>query len=489
MTQRLSGILMHPTALPGQHGIGDIGAEAYNFIDNLSEMGQSLWQILPLGPTDIYNSPYSSISTFAGNHLLISLDLLVEDDLLSANSLEDYNSNDEETINFNEVIKYKLSILEEVSKNFGSKASKKIQNSFNKFCIENSFWLDDYSQYWALKKENDLTSWIQWRQKSVSCPHYIYEAKIMQFLFHYQWERLQKYCHSKGVQIIGDMPIYVGYDSADVFYNKELFQLDGAGEMLWQSGCPPCEFQEDGQLWGAPLYNWKNHEEQNFDWWKKRFKKLFGMVDIIRLDHFIGYAHYYRIPMNEETAKNGQWINAPGEKLFKELIVENQNFRVIAEDLGSVTKEVINLRNRFKFPGMRVLQFELNPVPHKGSFDQNSIVCTGTHDNDTIMGWYSMLPYESKNRTILTKKKLLEIFNCKENNIHWEIIKFAFSTGSNMIVIPIQDLLGEGTCARFNEPGVISSKNWSWRMKDEKLTNEIKNNLFQITKNYMYLNN
>ena len=263
--KRLSGILLHPTALPGPYGIGEIGHHAYRFVDHLSDMGQGLWQILPIGPTDFHNSPYSSISTFAGNHLLISLNLLVEDGLLDSKYLESYEEVCKHKILFDNIIPFKKSVLKEVSRTFEMNASAEMKILFEKFSIDHSYWLDDYSTYLALKEENDQKSWINWESMTVQNAEYIHEAKVIQFLFHNQWHRLRQYCREKGIRIIGDMPIYVGYDSADVYANQELFQLDSLGRMTYQGGCPPCKYQEEGQLWESPLYNWVNHEKTKID--------------------------------------------------------------------------------------------------------------------------------------------------------------------------------------------------------------------------------
>ena len=365
----------------------------------------------PLGPTDIYNSPYSSISTFAGNPLLISFELLIEDGLLDPALLANYKKNNPDKILFKDLIDFKIPILNEISMQFEINASSEMKISFNQFCENNSYWLDDYSNYYALKIENQYTSWINWRSHIVKNEENIYQAKIIQFIFHEQWSRLQKYCTTHGVEIIGDMPIYVGYDSSDVYFNRDLFQLDNYGKMKYQGGCPPCEFQENGQLWGTPLYDWDKHSQNNFKWWKKRFKKLFEMVDIIRLDHFIGYTKYYSIPINDKTAHNGKWNKAPGNQLFDILKSSFPNFSVIAEDLGDATLDVINLRDEFQFPGMLVLQFEIEKMLSKKDFRSNSIVCTGTHDNDTLLGWIDSLKDSDSNKNIFTKSKLLELFN------------------------------------------------------------------------------
>jgi len=280
------------------------------------------------------------------------------------------------------------------------------------------------------------------------------------------------------------MPIYVGYDSADVYSNPELFQLDGEGRMIYQGGCPPCEYQEEGQLWESPLYNWQNHEKTNFEWWQRRFKKLFEMVDIIRLDHFIGYSKYYSIPISDQTGHNGEWIQAPGEKLFQILKSTIIDLNVFVEDLGDVTEEVISLRDKYNLQGMRVLQFELEKILPAEDFPLNSVVCTGTHDNNTLIGWFELLPEKSRNKSIQTKYKLLQYFQCTNKNIHWEIINYALSTASNIVTIPLQDILGKNSSGRFNVPGTLSSNNWSWRMKEENMSQSIKIKLAEITKQH-----
>ena len=475
-TKSRSGILLHPTALPGPYGIGDIGPHAYRFIDDLHDMGQSLWQILPIVPTDYCNSPYSSISTFAGNHLLISLDLLVEDGLLK--SLDVPIELNCKKINFDKAIDFKIPILKQVSKNFKVNASPTMKGQFENFCIENSYWLDDYSKYLALREENNNISWISWKSREPNDINLVQEAKIIQFIFHDQWNRLRDYCRNKEVKIIGDMPIYVSYDSADTYSNRNLFQLDELGRMIFQSGCPPCEYQKKGQLWRTPLYDWENHEKTNFEWWQNRFRKLFEMVDIVRLDHFIGYAKYYRIPIKDQTACDGEWLQAPGDKLFQVLDSTSIDFNVIAEDLGDITEDVINLRDKYQFPGMRVLQFEFEKTL-KNNFFKNSLVCTGTHDNDTIMGWFESLSSHSDDENILTKSKLLNFFKCKKNSIHWKVINYALSTASDMVIVPMQDLLGKNSSSRFNTPGILSDDNWSWRMEENSITQSLKDKLIQ----------
>lgn len=479
--QKRSGILLHPTALPGPFGIGEIGPQAYEFIDNLCEMGQSIWQILPLGPTDPSFSPYSLMSTFAGNHLLISFELLVEDGLLAPEEISRISAFNSRRVDFHAVLSYKMPILNKVCNNFENLVSPEMRKSFNEFCKNNNYWLDDFSKFWALKHENLQKSWIDWESEKISNPELVNNAKIIQFLFYDQWSRLQKYCRDRQISIIGDMPIYVGYDSADVWANSELFQLDESRKMQFQSGSSPCKYNDEGQIWENPLYDWAKNEEDNYKWWKLRFKKLFDMVDIARLDHFIGYERYYKIPTDQSTAIQGEWLPGPGEKLFQSLISKFNNFKVIAEDLGDITEEVIKLRDKFNFPSMRVLQFDLENIETESNYSNNSILYTGTHDNDTLRGWFNSLPENDPKRKILNQEKLLESFNCSWENIHWKLIYYTLSTSSNTVIIPLQDILGLDSAGRFNTPGTISDNNWTWRFEKGQLTEIIKQKMADLT--------
>ena len=350
-----------------------------------------------------------------------------------------------------------------------------MKTMFEEFCITHSYWLDDYSQYWALKVENEQASWIDWKIKTVQNTNHLYEAKVIQFIFHDQWNRLRQYCQDREVQIIGDMPIYVGYDSSDVYANRTLFELNSFGKMIYQGGCPPCEYQSEGQLWSNPLYDWENHEKTNFKWWQQRFKKLLEMVDTIRLDHFIGYTKYYRIPIGDQTAHNGEWIPAPGDKLFQVLESTITDLNVIAEDLGDVSDEVIELRNKYNFPGMRVLHFEFGEqVESIKSFPYDSVTYTGTHDNNTSLGWLNNLD-ESEIDYISNN------LNSNEIDVHWRLIDHALQSGSRRTIIPIQDVLGLDEESRFNKPGTLSNENWSWRLKDFQLTSELKLKIRDLT--------
>tara|TARA_Y100001978_G_scaffold195989_1_gene204967 strand:+ start:2421 stop:3890 length:1470 start_codon:yes stop_codon:yes gene_type:complete len=476
---RKSGVLLHPTSLPGQDLYGDIGPDAFRFIDDLSQMGQSLWQILPIGPVDQYNSPYSSTSTFAGNELLISLDLLVEDDLLDQKYLNEFRSLDKVKTSFTYFSNYKKSLLKQIAAKFGSNANDNIKDRFNTFCKNESYWLDDYVQFCVLKDCNSQKQWFDWTNFNYSSNE-ITIYKIIQFLFDDQWKKLKRYCNSKNIKIIGDMPIYVGYDSADVYYNKELFQLNDSGLMKFKAGCPPCNYQQKGQVWGNPVYDWTNHKQSNFNWWRQRFNRLLDMVDIIRLDHFIGYQRFYKIPINDATAENGHWDISKGDELFDSLASIINNDNIIAEDLGDITPEVIKLRDKYEFSGMEVFQFDFNPYISYENSNKNLVVYTGTHDNDTIIGWFNSLDEKNLNSDKLSKANLLDYFNCNKSIVNWEIINYVMSLNNYISIIPIQDILSLDSSSRFNIPGILSENNWKWKM-EEHLNNDVKNRLMELT--------
>ena len=470
---------MHPTSLPGEDLYGDVGPNAFRFIDDLSQMGQSLWQILPIGPVDQYNSPYSSTSTFAGNELLISLDLLVEDDLLEQKHLKEFRSSDKVKTSFTYFSNYKRSLLKQIAVKFNSNANNNIKDRFNTFCKNESYWLDDYVQYCVLKDCNSQKQWFDWTNSNYNSNEITF-YKIIQFLFDDQWKKLKRYCNSKDIKIIGDMPIYVGYDSADVYHNKELFQLNESGLMKFKAGCPPCNYQQKGQVWGNPVYDWTRHKQSNFNWWRQRFNRLLDMVDIIRLDHFIGYQRFYKIPVNDATAENGHWDISKGDELFDSLASIINNDNIIAEDLGDITPEVIKLRDKYQFSGMEVFQFDFNPSISYENSNKYSVVYTGTHDNDTIIGWFNSLDEKSLNSDKLSQANLLDYFNCNKSIVNWEIINYVMSLNNYISIIPIQDILSLDSSCRFNIPGILSENNWKWKM-EEHLNNDVKNRLMELT--------
>ena len=473
-----SGVLLHPTALPGKWGIGELGPQAYKFVDDLVEMGQSYWQILPLGPLDNTFSPYSLLSTFAGNPLLISFEGLIEIGLLKTNEVGDYSQYDDSRIDYEPVVVQRMEVLYKMCANFQQRASQDLIVEFTAFCNNQKDWLEDYSNFCALRKANKNESWNHWNPENEGQVVDIQNEKVLQFMFHIQWNELKSYCHERGILIIGDMPIYVSHDSADVWAKPQLFQLDKQGNKLAEAGCPPCEFHNEGQVWGNPLYDWDVHLDTNFDWWMSRFCKLFEMVDIIRLDHFIGFSKYWELPANSQTAHDGHWEDVPGSRLFDKLFERFENPKIIAEDLGDVTEDIIRLRNKYKFPGMRVLHFEFGEqVESIKSFPYNSVTYTGTHDNNTSLGWLNEFDDSGKNN-------INNPINSSEVENHWKLIDHALQSGSRRTIIPIQDILGLDEDSRFNKPGTLSKNNWSWRFEDFQLTVEVKSKIRQLTNHH-----
>ena len=471
------GILLHPTALPGPWGIGELGSQTYKFVDDLVEMGQAYWQILPLGPLDNTFSPYSLLSTFAGNPLIISFDGLIEIGLLKSEEVGDCSQYDNSRIDFENVVAQRMDVLYKMCINFQQRASQELIVEFTTFCNNQKDWLEDYSKFCALRKANQNESWNHWHPENEAQIIDIQNEKILQFLFHIQWNELKSYCQEKGILIIGDMPIYVSHDSADVWANPQLFQLDEQGNKLAEAGCPPCGFHDEGQVWGNPLYDWDIHLDTNFDWWMRRFSKLFEMVDIVRVDHFIGFSKYWKLPANSVSAQAGHWEHVPGNRLFDKLFETYENPKIIAEDLGDITADVIELRNKYNFPGMRVLHFEFGEqVESIKSIPYDSVTYTGTHDNNTSVGWLNKLDgveIDYINNHIVSS----------ETKNHWKLIDHALQSGSRRTIIPIQDILGLDEASRFNKPGTLSNENWSWRLLDSQLTKEVKIKFRKLTEN------
>lgn len=498
---RESGVLLHPTSLPGPYGIGDIGPEAYKFADALAEMGQRLWQILPHGLTGYGDSPYQSFSTFAGNPLFISIDLLVQDGFLTRQQLAKYPKFPEHTVDFGPVIEAKEALLTIACRNFEKIATPIQKEQFREFCIKNHDWLEDFALFMALKYEYKLEPWTTWapeligreteamnqaRQRHKTT---IRNVKILQYLFDDQWRRFRKYCHEKGVKIVGDIPIFVAHDSADAWASPELFYLDSSGKCTVVAGVPPDYFSATGQLWGNPLYRWDVHKQTDYAWWVRRLRKIFEMVDIVRIDHFRGFAAYWEIPGNAETAINGKWVPGPNHDLFHALKRQLPSLPVIAEDLGVITPDVEALRDDFNLPGMRILQFAFGNDdkaedyrPH--NYPENCVVYTGTHDNDTTVGWFWSKPGEGTTRTQADidkeRKTILDYVGTDGAEIQWDLIALALRSKANTAVFPLQDLMGLGTEARMNVPGT-KSNNWRWRFTWDMLTPAIKTRLRKLT--------
>ncbi len=499
---RESGILLHPTSLPGGYGIGEIGPQARAFVDALEKMGQHLWQVLPLGPTSFGDSPYQSLSTFAGNHLLISFDQLVKDKLLSRSRLSKFPKFPEGEVDYGPVIDSRMAVLQTACRTFASRASQRKQKAFQAFCRKNAYWLDDYALFVALKEAHGGGPWIKWPEE-LACREpralalaasthrtAIRNAKILQFLFHEQWQKLMDYCHKKDVRLVGDIPIFVAHDSADVWAHPELFFVNGHGTLIVQAGVPPDYFSATGQLWGNPLYRWAVHQNSQFAWWAARMQKMFELVDLVRIDHFRGFEAYWEVPSYEKTATNGRWVEGPGGTVFEALIKELGPLPIIAEDLGVITPEVEALRDKFHFPGMRILQFAFGNDPkaedyRPHSYPHNAVVYTGTHDNDTTVGWFHAKPGKASTRSKAEiqreRQNVLNYLKSDGSEIHWDMIGLALRSNADTAVVPLQDLMGLGSEARMNQPGK-STGNWRWRFTWDMLTDDIQARMLDLSR-------
>ncbi len=492
--ERLSGILLHPTSLPSPYGIGDLGKAAYEFVDFLEKAGQHLWQILPLTHTGYGDSPYQSFSAYAGQPLLISPDHLIDLNLITPEDLKDIPAHDPEHIDYGTVIPWKQRLFKKAYLRFSSSGyqNQKAYKSFLKFIKEERFWLDDYALFMACKDKNGGVSWLEWEdryRKPTARVKKFLHAKLkkqvgfyqfLQFIFYEEWLALKAYANNHGIRIIGDIPIFVSMDSADVWANQHLFQLDSKGYPLKVAGVPPDYFSATGQLWGNPLYAWNVHERKRFAWWISRIRHQLKSLDILRIDHFRGFESYWAVPYGEETAINGKWIPAPGHKLFRAVqSALGDDLPIIAEDLGIITPQVDALRKAFHFPGMKVLQFafestdESDYLPHQYK-DPDCVCYTGTHDNDTTLGWYLTLAPECQD-------KVRRYIHCTDiADFSLDMIGAALGSIAGYTVFPLQDVLGYGSRARMNTPGVASG-NWGWRFKDGVLRDELAELLREMT--------
>jgi len=488
MTERSSGIMIHITSLPGNHGIGDMGRNSYNFINFLSNAGQRYWQFLPVGPTSMEfgNSPYTSLSAFAGNSLLIDLDQLREAGFLSVADFAEQPSFSEYFVEFEKVVPYKERLLKIAFNAFQSMGRNP---EFDRFCKQEK-WLDDYALFMSLRKENDQLPWNEWdpaiagREEAAmnksrkGLADQLLFHKFVQFCFYKQWDKMRQYATRKGIVLIGDIPIYVGWDSADVWANQECFRLDQKKlQPTHVAGVPPDYFSDTGQRWGNPLYKWETGNGRIntplYSWWKERFNITFKIVDIVRIDHFRGFEAYWEIPAKEKTAVKGRWVKGPGINFFKKMSADFKNLPIIAEDLGVITPEVKKMRDDLGFPGMKILHFAFDSddknlyLPHNYK-TTNCIVYTGTHDNDTTVGWL----YDP-DVSPTSKKRAMRYANSPNgNNIHWNFIRMAFSSVAKIAIIPMQDILGFGGDCRMNRPSTTKG-NWVWRCAAEFFSEEI----------------
>jgi len=492
---RASGILLHPTSFPSRFGIGDLGSEAYKFVDFLKESGQQLWQVLPLGPTGFGNSPYLCYSAMAGNPLLISPEKLRDYGLLTDEDLETFPEFPTDKVDYDGVREAKSSLLKKACQNFKDNASEEEKAVYEEFCATKGFWLNDYALFMAIKDAREGASWHTWdeaiaRRQAAALDEWqqrltdeIYYHKYLQFEFFRQWGDLKTYANDNGVQIFGDLAIYVAHDSADVWANPSIFCLDGeTGEPSLMAGVPPDYFSETGQLWGNPVYRWERLQQENFHWWVLRIQSMLDYVDLIRIDHFRGLQSFWAVPQGETTAINGEWIDAPGEELFNLLNEKLGQLPFIAEDLGLITDEVEALRDKFSFPGMKILHFAFDsgpdnpylPYNYKGS---QWVVYTGTHDNNTTVGWF-------EERSDDGKERVTSFLGCtSELGIHWDLIRLAMSSVAIYALFPLQDILGLGDEAKMNKPGTAES-NWAWRYRSEMLTQEVGDRLKSMTEIY-----
>jgi 4-alpha-glucanotransferase len=499
---RLSGVLLHPTSMPGRFGIGDLGPEAYRFIDFLAASGQSLWQILPLGPTGYGDSPYQCFSAFAGNTLLISPEQLVVEGLLAKEDLPDKLQFSAGRVDYGTVIACKNALLEKAFSNFKSTTDAELGEAFSVFTSEAAAWLEDYALFRALKDAHGGIAWNHWSREFAlresaalakaqqQLRDKIEAQRFYQFLFFKQWQALRAYCHQHHIKIIGDVPIFIAYDSSDVWAKPEFFKLDKSGNPLVVAGVPPDYFSKTGQLWGNPIYDWQRQQASGFAWWIERFQATFNLLDIARIDHFRGFAATWEVPASDNTAERGQWVEVPGRQLFKTLREGLGELPIIAEDLGLITPDVEALRDDFNFPGMRVFQFAFRStgnadLPH--NYIPHTVVYTGTHDNDTAVGWFNSKPGEGSTRTAgqieAEKRFCLEYLNTTGTEIQWDFIRAVFASVADTAIIPLQDILGLGSEARMNLPA-SQQGNWQWRYREGELTVERSQRLKRLTELY-----
>lgn len=487
---RCAGVLMSISSLPSPYGIGTIGKTAYDFADFLKKSGQKIWQILPVGPTSYGDSPYQAFSTYAGNPYMIDLDFLVKDGLLTSKDLEGrkWGENPEE-VDYAQIYETRFDVLRCAFRRF-----KKTDPKFKAFVKENADWLDNYALYMSVKKNNDMKAWTEWEDEAIKLrkPEAIAKYtekfkseiefwKFVQFKFYQQWAAFRNYVNGLGIQIMGDMPIYVAMDSADTWANSEVFWLDEDKQPVCVAGCPPDYFSETGQLWGNPLYDWDYLRDTDYKWWFARIKSAANLFDIVRIDHFRAFDSYYAIPFPAENAIGGEWLEGPGIEFFEKMKKAIGEFPIVAEDLGTLTPGVVQLLKDSGYPGMKVLEFAFDSGEENdylpANYTENSVVYSGTHDNDTIMGWFST----AKESDIEFAKSYCKL--TEEEGYNWGIIRTAYESVSKYAIIQMQDILGLGSEARMNTPSTLGG-NWVWRIKSDALTDELAAKLKNLAVTY-----
>lgn len=500
---RTCGILLHPTSLPGRYGIGDLGPDARRFVDFLEKSGLTLWQVLPLGPAGPLNSPYSAPSAFAGNVLMISPDLLERDGLVRRETLAAQPALDALSVDFGAVIPSKLAILDEAYRTFmadrGGRFAR-MDQEYRQFTGLNADWLHDYALFRAIKDQDESRIWNSWdlplarrepsalREARTRHADLIEKHTFLQFLFFRQWDELREYCRQHHVRLVGDIPIFVAYDSVDVWSHPEAFKLDENLHPTVVSGVPPDYFSPTGQLWGTPLYNWDSMRKNNFQWWIERISHMLELVDIVRIDHFRGFAACWEVPAGHPTAEYGSWVPVPGTELFTAMKKAIPSLPVIAEDLGMITPDVVELREAFGFPGMRILQFAFSSsaqvpqfIPH--NYVKNTVAYTGTHDNDTTLGWY-------RQESPASRQSCADYFTSDgehaqspedfEKHVSWTFIREAMSSTANIAIFPLQDVLGLGSEGRMNFPSDDQDRWWRWRFTWDALGEGLSGRLHRL---------
>ncbi|HEV8370914.1 MAG TPA: 4-alpha-glucanotransferase [Pyrinomonadaceae bacterium] len=501
--QRASGILLHPTSLPNRFGVGDLGPHAFTFADFLESSGQQLWQVLPLGPTGYGDSPYACYSAFAGNPLLVSPDKLFEEGLLTRQELDDISALPTDRVDFERVHTAKDAVLRKAYDHYQHSTDTRLRSAFETFVEENTSWLDGYALFRALKTAHGGVAWTDWEPTIIRREPVVLASarnklqadveahKFFQFLFFKHWFALKAYCNERRIKLIGDIPIFVAQDSADVWTNPDQFKLDQNGRPVVVAGVPPDYFSATGQYWGNPIYNWERMLADGFRWWIERVRASLQIVDIARVDHFRGFAACWEIPGGDATAERGRWVEAPGRELFTTIRRTFGELPIIAEDLGVITPDVEKLRDDFGLPGMRILQFAFSSdptnldLPH--NYHRNIVVYTGTHDNDTTVGWFNSVAGEGSTRTAQQIKKEREFcmryLNTNGSEIHWDLIREVLASVADTAVVPLQDLLGLGTEARMNLPNSTKG-NWTWRFQEGDLTDKHSARLRELTDLY-----
>jgi 4-alpha-glucanotransferase len=504
MFPRSSGVLLHPTSLPGPFGIGDLGASAFRFLDLLAAAGQRVWQVLPLGPTGYGDSPYQCFSAFAGNPLLISLDLLVEQGLLSESETRSGVDFTDGTIDFPTVIAHRQALWPRVLDRF-DRAPAYLRDRFERFSLTQASWLEDFALFMAVKAEHGHVAWTMWEpeiarrdpsavvQWSARCRRAIQLHKLTQFLFFEQWQRVREACRARSIDVMGDLPIFVAHDSADVWARRELFQLEPDGRPTVVAGVPPDYFSATGQLWGNPHYRWDALERTSYAWWVERFRAVLDLVDRVRIDHFRGFEASWEVPRDATTAVQGTWVKGPGAALFDAVrsSLKMDRLPFVAENLGVITPEVEALRERFELPGMAILQFAFGTDPQAPdfkphNFPRNRVVYTGTHDNDTTTGWWSGdVGHSTRSSTDIAEERehARRYLGHGGPEVHWHFIRAVLASVADTAILPAQDLLGLGSEARMNRPGTIGG-NWLWRLLPGQLTHDIARRLAVMTETY-----